>query len=413
MRLFTRGVAALLIGTAVTASAQPPAPPAPQPAPQPGPLPTPTGVVPPAPAPKIEARPAGDAAKVNGQAIPEVAVYRALRQFPPAHHELARKEIVNHLVENTLVDQYLNAIQVKVTDQEVENLVNELKKELVAAKKDYAQELQVMLLTEQEFRAEVLAQLKWEAFVKQQATDAALKNLFDTSPDVFDGTTVRARHILLTPGADPAKQQETAGKLRGIKQVVEAEAKKAHDATMGEPLAKVQAGAKKADELFSAYAKEYSTCPSKRDGGDLNFFPRAGAMVEPFAKAAFETRPGALTDVVATDFGYHLILVTDRKEGKKRQFEEVKEDVRLLFAMRLREAVLAQAKPKAQITINPAPTYPAPAPMGQPAGAAPPATPPAGGAPAPGPLPTPGALPVPTPGPAPGAAPGLPAPPKQ
>ncbi|MFO0800631.1 MAG: peptidylprolyl isomerase [Gemmataceae bacterium] len=399
MRLFTRGVAALLIGTGVTASAQPPAPPGAPPAPPAG-LPAPPAVAPPAAAPKADFRPTGDAAKVNNQAIPEVAVYRALRQFPPAHHEMARKEIVNHLVENTLVDQYLNAINVKVTDQETENLINELKKELVAAKKDYQQELNVMLLTEAEFRAEVQAQLRWEGFVKQQSTDAALKNLFDASPDVFDGTMVRARHILMTPGTDAAKQQEAAGKLRGIKQVVEAEAKKASDATMGEPLAKVQAGQKKADELFSAYAKEYSTCPSKRDGGDLNFFPRAGAMVEPFAKAAFSTPVGNLTDVVATDFGYHLILVTDRKEGKKKQFDEVKEDVRLLFAMRLREAVLGQMKPKAQVTINPAPQYPVSTPTPAPMGAPPVVTTPGPNVPV-----TPGAPPAVTP-------PGLPAPPK-
>jgi peptidyl-prolyl cis-trans isomerase C len=356
------------------------------------------GVAPPggaAPAPKADFRPTGTAATVNKQDIPEVAVYRALRQFPPTSHEMARKEIVNHLVDNTLIDQYLNAIQIKATDQEVENLIGELKKELATAKKSYEQELQVMLLTEQEFRAEVQAQLKWEGFVKQQATDAALKNLFDTNPDVFDGTMVRARHILMNPGTDEAKRQDAAGKLRGIKQVVEAEAKKAHDATMGEPLAKVQAAARKADELFAAYAKEYSTCPSKRDGGDLNFFPRAGAMVEPFAKAAFTTQPGGLTDVVATDFGFHLILVTDRKEGKRKQFEEVKEDARMLFAMRLREAVLAQMKPKAQITISPAPAYPAPA--------TPAPTPgPAGAAPTPGPLPTPGPAPVPGPAPTPG-----------
>lgn len=394
MRLFTRGVAALLLGTGVTASAQPPALPA-----GPAPVPPSVGVAPPGgatPAPKADFRPTGTAATVNKQDIPEVAVYRALRQFPPTSHEMARKEIVNHLVDNTLIDQYLNAIQVKATDQEVENLIGELKKELATAKKSYEQELQVMLLTEQEFRAEVQAQLKWEGFVKQQATDAALKNLFDTNPDVFDGTMVRARHILMNPGTDEAKRQDAAGKLRGIKQVVEAEAKKAHDATTGEPLAKVQAAARKADELFAAYAKEYSTCPSKRDGGDLNFFPRAGAMVEPFAKAAFATQPGGLTDVVATDFGFHLILVTDRKEGKRKQFEEVKEDARMLFAMRLREAVLAQMKPKAQITINPAPAYPTPATPAPTSG-------PAGAAPTPGPLPTPGPAPVPGPAPTPGS----------
>ena len=47
------------------------------------------------------------------------------------------------------------------------------------------------------------------------------------------------------------------------------------------PLEKETARTKKASELFAAYAKEYSTCPSKKEGGDLSFFPRVGAMVEP------------------------------------------------------------------------------------------------------------------------------------
>jgi parvulin-like peptidyl-prolyl isomerase len=132
--------------------------------------------------------------------------------------------------------------------------------------------------------------------------------------------------------------------------------------------------------MFGAYAKEYSACPSKKDGGDLKFFPRAGAMVEPFAKAAFETKTYAMTDVVQTEFGYHLILVTGRKQGTPKKFEDVKEDVRMLFAMRLREAVIGQMKPKAQIAITPVAATTAP-----PAGAAtlppPPGLTPMGGAP--------------------------------
>jgi parvulin-like peptidyl-prolyl isomerase len=374
MRKLTRGVAAMVLGSALAASAlaQPGAPPATPAKPggppaAPGVPPAPAPVVPavtPAPA-KPEVRPTGNAAAVNGQAIPEVAVYRALRQFPDQHKEMARKEILTHLVENVLIDQYLNALKVTVDEKDVEKLIADLKKELADAKKDYAKELEAMMLTEAEFRTEVVAQMKWEKFVQQQGTDAALKQLFEGSPDVFDGTMVRARHILMTPGNDEAKQKEAAAKLRGIKQVVEQEAGKAVAALppTADALQKQQAKATKTEELFSAYAKEYSSCPSKKDGGDLNFFPRAGAMVEPFAKAAFALKPYEMSDVVATEFGYHLILVTQRRQGTQKKFEEVKEDVRMLYAMRLREAVIAQMKPKAQITITPAAGAPAPAPM--------------------------------------------------
>jgi parvulin-like peptidyl-prolyl isomerase len=180
---------------------------------------------------------------------------------------------------------------------------------------------------------------------------------------VFDGTLVRARHILLNPGTDPAKQKEAEGKLRGIKQVVESEAAKAVEALApaqkADPLIREQTRVAKTEELFASYAKEYSVCPSKKEGGDLNYFPRAGAMVEPFAKAAYAVKPYEMTDVVVTDFGYHLILVTARKQGTPKKFEEVKEDVRLLYQMRLREAVIeAMKKQQPKVSINPAPVYP-------------------------------------------------------
>ncbi|MBA4064667.1 MAG: hypothetical protein C0501_13325 [Isosphaera sp.] len=359
MRKITRGTAALALGAALAASAAGQAPGAPQPG-QP-----PAGGVPvPAVAPKPEPRPTGTAATVNGQAIPEVAVYRALRNFPAEHRDMARKEIMAHLIENVLIDQYLAAIKVAIDEKDVDKLIGELKTELTTAKKDYVKELEAMMLTEAEFRTEVAAQMRWEKFVKDQGTDAALKQLFETSPDVFDGTMVRARHVLLTPGADEAKQKEAVQKLKGIKQVVEQEAAKAVAALppAADALAKEQARAAKTDELFAAYAKEYSACPSKKDGGDLSYFPRAGAMVEGFAKAAYALKPFEMSDVVVTEFGHHLILVTARKQGVAKKFDEVKEDVRMLYAMRLREAVVAQMKPKAQITMTPTPAAAPPAP---------------------------------------------------
>ena len=344
------------------------------PAPPSGAAPTSSPVTIPAVTPSAPtAIPNGPAAVVNGQVIPEKAVYRALRQFPPEHHALARKEILAHLIENVLIDQYLTAIKITVDPKEVDKVIQELKDELAAAKKDYKKELEALLLTEEEFRQEVTAQMKWEKFIMQQGTDEALKKLFESNPDIFDGTMVRARHILINPGADENKKKEAAARLRGIKQVIEQEAAKAVAAlpASADALAKEQARAAKIEELFAAYARQYSECPSKKEGGDLNFFPRAGAMVEPFAQVAFSLKPFEMSDVVATEVGYHLILVTARKPGTPKKFEEVKEDVRLLFAMRLREAVVQQMRPRAQITIYPSSSATAPAGSSTPPAAAP------------------------------------------
>lgn len=62
---------------------------------------------------------------------------------------------------------------------------------------------------------------------------------------------------------------------------------------------------------FKYYARIYSTCPSGQRGGSLGCFGK-GQMVKPFEKAAFEGNVGEVSDPIRTQFGYHLIWVTDK-----------------------------------------------------------------------------------------------------
>jgi peptidyl-prolyl cis-trans isomerase C len=64
---------------------------------------------------------------------------------------------------------------------------------------------------------------------------------------------------------------------------------------------------------FEALAKEHSTCPSKSSGGDLDWFG-PGQMVAPFEAAVKRLSPGSVGDVVQTQFGYHLIKCTGRRD---------------------------------------------------------------------------------------------------
>jgi peptidyl-prolyl cis-trans isomerase C len=64
---------------------------------------------------------------------------------------------------------------------------------------------------------------------------------------------------------------------------------------------------------FESLAREFSTCPSKSQGGDLGWFG-TGKMVPAFENAVKRTGLGSLTDVVQTQFGYHLIKVTGKRE---------------------------------------------------------------------------------------------------
>ena len=113
----------------------------------------------------------------------------------------------------------------------------------------------------------------------------------------------RASHILIASpkAAAAADRQKAAGRA-------------------AELLAAVQ----KAPDTFADVARKNSQDPgSAANGGDLDFFAR-GAMVKPFEDAAFGLKKGELSAVVESDFGYHIIKLTDIKTSKQRSFEEMK-----------------------------------------------------------------------------------------
>lgn len=91
-------------------------------------------------------------------------------------------------------------------------------------------------------------------------------------------------------------------------------------------LAQQAAGEIAAGKAFADAAGEYSTCPSKDRGGDLGYFTR-GQMVPEFEKAAFEAEIGKVVGPVKTQFGYHLILVEDKKEQTEVSFEQVQSQI--------------------------------------------------------------------------------------
>lgn len=83
----------------------------------------------------------------------------------------------------------------------------------------------------------------------------------------------------------------------------------------------------KAEEItFEDAAKQFSSCPSKEQGGDLGQFGR-GQMVPEFDEAVFTNEAGALVGPVQTQFGFHIIQIGDKTEGEQLPYEDVKNDV--------------------------------------------------------------------------------------
>jgi parvulin-like peptidyl-prolyl isomerase len=303
---------------------------------------------------KATAAPTGTAATVNGQPITELAVQRGLKRVPPAHQAEARGEIIDYLVDNVLLDQYLQQLRIEVAPKDVDGRLEEIRGEIKRGGQTFETVMQELMLTEPELRNQLAAELRWEKFADTQATDKVLHELVDKAPDMFDGTMVRARHILLSPPAGDAQAAEQAKQqlLRIKQQVEEAAAQEiAKLPPSTDSAARDKARNTALESTFAELARKTSTCPSKEKGGDLAWFRRAGNMVEPFAQAAFALKPYQMSDVVATKFGYHLILVTDRRPGKAVKFEDVKDMVKDVYCDRLREDLLTQLRSKAQIVV--------------------------------------------------------------
>ena len=96
----------------------------------------------------------------------------------------------------------------------------------------------------------------------------------------------------------------------------------------GDPLARLcpvlcLAGLTRNAKDFAELAKSESTCPSAAQGGDLGEFGR-GQMVAPFENAAFGLESGDVSEVVETQFGYHIIKATEKKPAAVVPFEAVK-----------------------------------------------------------------------------------------
>jgi peptidyl-prolyl cis-trans isomerase C len=294
------------------------------------------------------------AARVNGQPITETSVRRGLKKLPASRQLEARAEIIDYLVANVLIDQYLLQSNVQVGPADVAGRLDQLREEMKKSGKVFEKALEEMGLSEDELKREITADLRWEKYCEAQATEPILRDIFAKNLEMFDGTRVRARHILLKKesGAPP----DLEAKLRQIRKQIEDDAareKPKLEAITDVP-AREQARRQLLENAFAAAAHRESACPSKDEGGDLGWFPRAGAMVEPFAKAAFALKAGEMSDVVQTSFGAHLILVTDRRPGGETKFEDVKEIVKDVYCDKLRDYLTGQLKPRAQIVLVPA-----------------------------------------------------------
>lgn len=140
-----------------------------------------------------------------------------------------------------------------------------------------------------------------------QVSEEEAKQFYQANAAKFQGDEQRrASHILIGFGVSATSQAKQ-------------EARKKAEQVLAE--------VRKSPEKFEELAKKYSQDPgSAEKGGDLGLFGR-GAMVKPFEDAVFSMRPGAISDLVESEFGYHIIKLTEIK-GQGQTYESVKPQIR-------------------------------------------------------------------------------------
>jgi len=271
-------------------------------------------------------------AEVNGQKISNQILEEELnRHFagrlesfskPQANH--LRKQLLQKMIERELLHQAAVKAKKEPSATEVDGYVNNITTNLGSHEALIAA-LKQKNLTEDNFRHQIQIDLAVKSYIEDVilkdvlVSDTDLRNAFDTDPQQFARPEeVKARHILfkIPAGADQALQEEVRERADKV-------------------LASVKAGS----TPFTELAKQHSEGPTKARGGDLGYFSRK-QMVPEFEKAAFALQPKQTSDLVRTKFGYHIILVENRRGGEAPVFEEEKENIRqLLLQKKQRDTV--------------------------------------------------------------------------
>ena len=267
----------------------------------------------------------------------EVIVFASRYSFSPDEDpETIYRVSVDSLVNTKLLKMFLARQQIVVPPEKIDEQIEQLKQQLKTEGQDLATTLLQNNISLEDVRKEYEGRLRWEFYLKPKATDAALRQYVADHRDLFSGTQLRASHILLKvePNASDADKQKVKQKLASVKKEIEG-----------------------GTITFAAAANKYSEDPANTGGagGDLDYFTLGTGLVEDFTNVAFKLKKGLVSDPVETPFGFHLITVTDRKEGKPVDFEQNKPYILREFATELQKSVVTAERKAAKIDIKPMP----------------------------------------------------------
>ena len=276
-------------------------------------------------------------ATVNGEKILRLSFNKRLNVFRRMNQEVTdtvKMQIVDQLTKKILLKQFVEKQEVSASADDIKSEIEKIKFFLQNNPANKDKPLEEILETQgssvTELEEEVSRALALSKYLESSVTDADKMSYFDANKDAFNGAKVKASHVLID--------------TRNLK--TEAELKEAKDKI---DIVKVQID-KGAD--FAEMAKKYSSCPSAENGGDIGFFQRKGSIVEEFAVVAFAMEVGEISEPVKTQFGYHIIMVTEKEDGKEVNYADVSDMVDFVYMQLKTESLLKELHDKAEINIT-------------------------------------------------------------
>lgn len=254
-------------------------------------------------------------ATVNGTKITKEQLYDKLI-------EAGGESTLQSMITTELVDQEAKKANVTVTDEDINTELEDLKAQF-GGEVAFNAALSQSSMTVDDLKKQMPLQVKLRKILEPQVTvtDDEIKEYYDTNKATFsEEEQVRASHILVET------KEEADAILKQLKEGAD----------------------------FATLAKEKSSdTGSKDNGGDLDFFKR-GDMVAEFSDVAFKLKVGETSDAVKSDYGYHIIKVTDHKDAKDYTLEEKKDEIRKTLVSQkvstLSSTWLSETTEKAKIT---------------------------------------------------------------
>jgi peptidyl-prolyl cis-trans isomerase C len=252
-------------------------------------------------------------ARVNGEDVKKADLDRLVKNMelsanqpiPPDRRDEILRRALDQLVTYTVLSQETRTRKVTVTDAEIDGNLKQMQSQF-PNEGEFKKALEARGMTLEKLRADARIDMSINKMMEAEVanspapTDAQVREFYDTNPDKFkQDEAVRASHILIPADekADEATKKKARAEIDILKQL-------------------------KGGSDFAALAKKHSKDGSAAQGGDLNFFTK-GQMVPAFDQVAFSLKPGEMSDVVTTPFGYHIIKVTERRAASTVPFEQV------------------------------------------------------------------------------------------